>query len=525
MKNVWGSFSKKGGLGLLRLALPVFTAVLLLGGAFLVLAQDADISYPVAELGGCTDQASCKTYCDDIQNIRACVLFAERHKLISEEEAEDARKFEELGGVGPGGCTTAEECREYCEDPAHVEECLAFGEEHGLMSEEELKEAKQVAEALRSGAKLPGGCNSKAKCDNYCSVPTNMRECLDFAEAAGFMSPEELEEARKIADYVASGGKMPGGCTSQDCEDYCEDEAHFDECIAFAKGAGLLSPEEAKMIEKTGGRGPGGCRGKACEAFCNNPENRQVCIDFALENDLMTSEEKRQMQEGAESAKRALEQASPEIRDCLRESLGDETIDKINSGTFAHGPEIGEKMRNCFEKYSEGPGQEGDREREGYEGDQSERGYPGYRDGEGEGGSMSQRMPPEMMNCAREIYGEDFESKVRSGEIGYQEFEGRLKDCVRKFFENSRPSGEGEHPMMPPPMEGQMMGEPAPGYMPPQGGFEGREFYDGESEHPMMPLAPESEPQPEPEPAPEPVPEPSSLGAQVISAFQKLFGL
>jgi len=45
-------------------------------------AQTApEISYPIAELGSCTDKAACKTYCDKPENVDACLSFAEKNNL------------------------------------------------------------------------------------------------------------------------------------------------------------------------------------------------------------------------------------------------------------------------------------------------------------------------------------------------------------------------------------------------------------------------------------------------------------
>src|SRR3989344_7474554 len=64
-----------------------------------------EIIFPVAELGGCKNEAQCKAYCDKPANLSNCLDFAEEHGLMSDDELEQARKFEEAGGEGPGGCT------------------------------------------------------------------------------------------------------------------------------------------------------------------------------------------------------------------------------------------------------------------------------------------------------------------------------------------------------------------------------------------------------------------------------------
>ena len=77
-------------------------ALSLIGGA-IAFAQEPDVSFPIAELGGCTDKGECKAYCDDIAHLNECVSFAETHGLMSNEEAAHARAFAAVGSVGPGG--------------------------------------------------------------------------------------------------------------------------------------------------------------------------------------------------------------------------------------------------------------------------------------------------------------------------------------------------------------------------------------------------------------------------------------
>ncbi|MFY9493394.1 MAG: hypothetical protein WAP55_02885 [Minisyncoccia bacterium] len=394
-------------------------------------ADLSQIQYPVAELGNCGNEEECRSFCNDGDNLLACVSFAERNGLMSDEEAAEARKFANLGGRGPGGCTDKIQCIEYCEDIDHINECVAFAERHGFIDEEELAEAKKVAAALEGGATLPGGCKNKAQCEVYCDDLDHINECLDFAEASGFLSEEELAEARQAARAMESGarppggcknknscedycsdpnnveecfafaeragfipeeelemarkmiplmkaGKMPGGCRSKEaCEAYCEDEANLESCANFAIEAGLMAPEEAEMFRKTGGKGPGGCRGRdGCEDFCNDPANQEACFSFASEHGLIPPEELEQIQEGFQQFRQSIESAPEEVTDCLRSSLGSDTFDKLQAGQGMPGREMGNVMRSCFEDFA----------RSQFEGAGGEGFGPGGFDGEHKGG-------------------------------------------------------------------------------------------------------------------------------------------
>lgn len=300
--------------------------------------EKTEIIYPVSELNGCKSEAECRTYCDDSDNIKVCVDFAEAHGLMSREDAQRARKFADTApDERPGDCSDETECTTYCEDSSRIDECIAFAEKYGFMPEDELAQAKKILPLIKSGGtpggcktkaqcelycsevshiesclkfaeendlippeelaiakkmvplikngKTPGGCVSKIQCEAYCATPDHIRKCLEFGEEQGIIPPEELEQAKKILPLMERG-EMPGGCMSKDsCEEYCSGEGHAEECIAFAEKAGFMTKEEAEMAKKTGGKGPGGCHSKEqCETYCK--QNSEECMKWAKENGL-----------------------------------------------------------------------------------------------------------------------------------------------------------------------------------------------------------------------------------------------
>lgn len=312
------------------------------------------IEYPVAELGNCKSQDACEAFCEKDENIVPCVNFAESHGLMSAEDAAMARKLAEVGITqGPGGCRGQDKCEAYCDKQENIRECITFARDNGLMPPEELVEAEMVIAALDKGAKLPGNCAKKEDCEEYCEDPANLEECIAFAEAAGFITPSEVEMIKK------TGGKGPGNCRGkQACDSYCQDPGRMEECINFAiqydlmpseekedalkmlsalqrgvqplpcrskeecddycslpenalgcvnfaEAAGFMTAEEAvtarRMAEKGITGGPGGCRSKEdCESFCDNPDNMVTCVDFAEMAGMMTPEEAAQARKMAE---------------------------------------------------------------------------------------------------------------------------------------------------------------------------------------------------------------------------------
>lgn len=380
-----------------------------LTGSYVLIAYAQDsssVEYPIEELGGCTSGADCREYCNTPGNIDNCVRYGLAHGLMSKEEGERARKFLSIGR-GPGGCTNGEECRNYCNDPTHTDECLAFAEEHDILDGDELSEARHVSRLLKDGGELPGGCTNRAECANYCNNPAHITECLDFAEKEGFLKDKELDEARNIAKALASGISLPGGCTDKtSCRDYCSDDAHTDECIAFAEAAGIIDKDNsnrarkfkkliasgetpgecdsreacrdycsdesnreecisfsermgfvdsdrADMIRQTGGAGPGGCSTKAeCEEFCNNLDNHEACFAFAHEHHLIDEDKLQDLEEGVSRLRGSLTGAPPEVSECLVNTLGANILEKIRAGELTPGQEIGESVKQCFVEFS-----------------------------------------------------------------------------------------------------------------------------------------------------------------------------
>ncbi|MFA6535836.1 MAG: hypothetical protein WC250_00170 [Candidatus Paceibacterota bacterium] len=384
----------------------ILTFAFFISGAIVVHGQTpsanpSPITFPVADLGGCKTEASCKTFCDNKANIVACVNFAEKHGLLGAQEAEQARKFGAMG-EGPGGCKDQATCKSYCDGTSHLDECLNFAEKNGLMSGEDLAQAQKVALALKNGTSLPGGCKDKNTCESYCQISSHLEECLGFAEKAGFLTGEELAEAKKFAPLVANG-ETPGKCTSKDsCENYCKDVTHTDECFSFAEKNGLVSPEDAALYKKTGGVGPGGCRSKdSCEAYCNEPANSEACFTYAEQHDLIPADKLKEAKDGMAKMRTGLKFATPEVISCLKENLGEDNYASIESGSFVPGPTAGKAIQGCFsamQKFAEE--------------------------------KMSQ-IPEEAKPCITGKLGADAFDKIKAGEIDPDTIQTTISTCMK----------------------------------------------------------------------------------------------
>ena len=324
-----------------------------------VFAQTAAIQYPVAELGNCKSKDACKAYCDNTSHINACVTFAEKNGIMSPGQLAEAKQVQAAiaKGIKPPACNGKKECDAYCEEPSHMKECIAFGEASGFLKGKELEDAKKMIVAIDNGA-TPPACKGKEACDAYCSDRDHIEACMTFAQAAGMMTPEEAQNSQKMIDAVKKGFKPPNCKGREECDAYCAESTHIDECIQFSVAAGFMTEKEAEMAKRTGGKGPGGCVGKeSCDAFCNNPENQKTCMNFARENGMISEEESKRMEKGQQKFKDSMRNLPTEVADCMKTALGNDSFGKIKDGQMIPPKDMPEKVDSCFSKM--GPPREG----------------------------------------------------------------------------------------------------------------------------------------------------------------------
>jgi len=503
---------------------------------FGLVAGAQNIQYPVEELGNCGSESVCKSYCDKSENTKSCVNFAEKNNLMSKEEIEMAKKFMAAGSKGPGGCEGKNECEAYCNNLDHIDECISFAEENNLIPPEELEEAKKVQAAIKRGVKpppcgnkkqcdiycdqpehmeeciafgieagfiqgqeledvqkmlaavkrgvKPPPCRGKEACDAYCSNPDNMEMCMTFAMEAGFMSEQEKADSQKMLKALKKGIKPPNCRGKDECDVYCSQDQHFDECTKFAEAAGFMTPEEAAMARKTGGKGPGGCKGKdECDAFCNNPDNQETCFNFAKENGLIPEADLKQMEEGKQKFQESLQQAPSAVLDCLNSEIGTDMMEKFKSGAAMPPKDIGDKMRGCYEKMGPPSGPEG----------QGEKFQPAPGAENPSGQMMPQQAGPGGCKGPEECksYCESHPDECQNFQSGQIPPQGQ----------GQMPPQENREGMMPPPGEGTMPGtmQPPAGLQPPPAGT-----FTPPPSGTFAPPPPSGEPTPAPEPAPVP---------------------
>ncbi|MEK7503669.1 MAG: LamG domain-containing protein [Patescibacteria group bacterium] len=255
----------------------------------------------------------------------------------------------------PGDCNTRQKCLQYCEEPENTLECVDFAEAAGFIGEEEAAQARKYVPLILQGL-TPGQCDTEEQCEAFCEDPVNALECMEFAVEYEVLPPDELELLEKILPFMRAG-TMPGGCRSKiECEDYCSDEDNFEECLDIGLAIGVINPDEVDIIRKSGGKGPGNCRSsEACEEFCSAPQNQPECMDFAVKIGLMTQEEAEQAQ-AAGDVRECFEEADEKIIACFVTNLGIDLFEQMMAGKMPYDLAIIERMRNakaCVKQYSD----------------------------------------------------------------------------------------------------------------------------------------------------------------------------
>jgi len=397
----------------IKITFLILILVSILSVSGFVIAKTPD--YPVPELGNCGNKAACKEYCDNPSHAKECLDFAKEHKMMTEEEIRKAESMIQIiaEGGGPGGCQSKTACQAYCENIDHLEECIAFTEEHNFISEKELDKIKAMVRAHKKGVTPPGNCQTKTECEAYCEEVNHIEECLEYADEVGFTPPGDVKKAREMVRLMKLG-KTPGRCQSKaECEAYCEDEKNMEECLDFSVETGEMSEEEAKRIKEEGPKkaGPGDCQShEECEKYCN--EHQRECLIFAKENGLMTEEEIKMIEQDLAQLKIGIEEASPEAVECIKNKLGEETIRKIKNGEYIPGPETGQKINQCMKQHEKEMAQEF--------------------------ANSLKNAPEIVITCLKEKFGEKKFNDFRNGQLPQNSEEGELiESCFQKAVQMS----------------------------------------------------------------------------------------
>ncbi len=268
-----------------QLAIIAFATFILLSSIALA-GSLAGINYPIKELGNCKNQEDCKAYCDDNNNSKECDAFVEKYGLDEKLAKISALEFP-IAVLG--NCGSRPECAEYCKKLENAVACLSFAEQSSIIEKTVVEEDKKMAELAATG-KTPGNCATEAECITYCENDAHFFECLAFVEGNKIMPEKDIGMIKKFGSFNING---PGGCKSKsDCKEYCKADAHFSECLDFLEKNQVIPAQEVSNLKKIGSfTGPGGCIMDECENYCEKEENFSACIEFGHSHGMMSDEE------------------------------------------------------------------------------------------------------------------------------------------------------------------------------------------------------------------------------------------
>src|SRR3989344_1852078 len=116
-----------------------FTTLLAAASIFVfsavAVAQDAsptDIVFPITDLGGCTDLASCTTYCDDPVNYTSCANYAREKGFYQSDPTLSADTEFWTQTQSQLGCNSAESCFAFCSQAENHAACDSFAKANSI---------------------------------------------------------------------------------------------------------------------------------------------------------------------------------------------------------------------------------------------------------------------------------------------------------------------------------------------------------------------------------------------------------
>lgn len=201
-------------------------------------------TYPIKELGNCSSQKSCFSYCEQPENIPTCWSYGKYilHKQVLGEQTTSQEEFKKKYQlVFPitelGNCNSVAECKTYCDNKDHQTECIAFAKKKGFykelpkLSKEQSASESARQETLIQAAKQELGCTSMDECRALCQNPDNKEKCEAFSKNHGLSKPPVSQQ--NINELVQKA-KIELGCTSQDsCRVFCEQNK--EKCASFSQ--------------------------------------------------------------------------------------------------------------------------------------------------------------------------------------------------------------------------------------------------------------------------------------------------
>lgn len=221
--------------------------------------QKNKISFPIAQLGNCTNIGSCRDYCRLDENKAICTDFALKKKLQKTRVREIANEVL-LKARTELGCDSKTSCHNYCRKPENEQICQSFGEKNLLIKKaavENLSLNPQIMEKTASEL----GCSSELACKNLCNHPDNKKRCQAFAAKYSLGTLSGKQKSNIAKELIGSGL-----CKNEvECASYCQKNPS--QCPGFNE----ISKTSSGSADSASYLGPGGCKSiKECFLYCKN---------------------------------------------------------------------------------------------------------------------------------------------------------------------------------------------------------------------------------------------------------------
>ena len=189
------------------------------------------ITFPIAELGNCNNAATCKVYCDQLQNHDACTSFAKKKGIAVGKRRVNEKHATALSDAKTAlGCNTIAACQVFCEEQANLERCQAFAQKHGLSTSQKVS-AKD--EELLLEAKQNLNCDSFDSCQALCDQKANYTKCAALLQDQVTSDDQAMFEKYKpqIKEFL--------GCDSMvTCMAFCMNPLNMPKCSELGNKIG-----------------------------------------------------------------------------------------------------------------------------------------------------------------------------------------------------------------------------------------------------------------------------------------------
>lgn len=218
----------------------------------------------------CSGQEDCDHYCASEAGMEECITFGTDVGILPIQEQENARKVLTAIKNGAVPPCRGKECEATC-NSVGSEACRAFADAAGIYSRGKMIMIQRILTSLAEEIH-PSGCSTEQECQDYCAQDANLEECLKFAETVGGLTSAEATAARENKDVPPEG---PGGCQSkEECDAFCGEPKNSGTCFDFAKDHGMISEADLMKIEEK--------QQKLKGALNDMPEVVAACLDTAL---------------------------------------------------------------------------------------------------------------------------------------------------------------------------------------------------------------------------------------------------